>query len=83
MIKAKKQVSDNEKTEACASFAIGMHKGVGIRTIDTNCRSVHLKIIARKKIDGQEIQEKITLKFEQEIQFKGMQKMHGMMPSTA
>jgi hypothetical protein len=35
MIKAKKQVSDNEKTEACASFAIGMHKGVGIRTIDT------------------------------------------------
>ncbi len=35
MIKAQKQVSDNEKTEACASFAIGMHKRVGIRTIDT------------------------------------------------
>lgn len=43
----------------------------------------HFKIIARKKIDGQEIQEKITLKFAQEIQFEGMQKMHGMMPSTA
>jgi hypothetical protein len=49
MIKAQKQVSDNEKTEACASFAIGMHKGVGIRTIDKNCRSLAFQNHSKKK----------------------------------